>query len=77
MQCRLGCGTGACAGVHAQRAELSFRLKRADMEQLHRLGTEEYYDALEAVVALCGVLHESGWDLSDTVPVALDVYTAS
>ena len=70
MRCRLRCATGAGAGVRPQRAELSFRLKRADIEQLHRPGAEGYYDALEAVVALCGVLHASGWDLSETVQVA-------
>jgi hypothetical protein len=50
------------AGVRAVRAELSFRLKRADMEQLHRPGDGDYYNALEAVVSLCGALHDAGWD---------------
>lgn len=70
MQCRPWRVLGACAGVRAQRAELSFRLKRADLERLHRPGDEGYYDALEAVVALCGTLHDAGWDAGAPMQVA-------
>ena len=44
------------------KAELSFRLKRKDIERVHKSGSKHYYEALNAVIDLCNDLHDEGWD---------------
>lgn len=53
-------------GYAAETAELSFRLKRANIEELHLPGSEHYYDALHVLIGICEKLHDMGWD--DGVP---------
>ena len=50
------------AGKNPIKAELSFRLKREDIERVHKPGSKHYYDSLDAVIDLCNDLHDKGWD---------------
>ncbi len=50
------------AGSGAQNAELSFRVKRKDIEALHNAGDDQYYDAVDEVIRLCDLLHDERWD---------------
>ena len=44
------------------KAELSFRLKRQDIEGIHEPGSKHYYAALNTLIDLCDDLHNEGWD---------------
>lgn len=44
------------------KAELSFRLKREDVEDIHEPGSKHSYDSLDALIDLCNDLHDEGWD---------------
>ena len=60
------------AGESPVKAELSFRLKREDLEQVHEPGSKHYYDSLNALIDLCNDLHDEGWDEDpDTAAKAL------
>ena len=50
------------AGRNPTKAELSFRLKREDIERVHKPGSKHYYDSLNALIDLCNDLHDKGWD---------------
>ena len=50
------------AGSEPVKAELSFRLKRQDIERKHQAGSTKYYQSLNTLIALCNDLHEKGWD---------------
>ena len=60
------------AGSGAQNAELSFRLKRKDIEEVHGAGDDQYYDAVDEVIHLCDLLHDERWD-QDAVAHAADM----
>jgi hypothetical protein len=44
------------------KAELSFRLKRKEIERVYMAGHNHYYDPLKAIILLCNRLHDEGWD---------------
>ena len=48
------------------KAELSFRLKRQDMEEVHEPGSKHYFASLHALIDLCNDLHDKGWDKDST-----------
>ena len=50
------------AGSGAVSADLSFRLKRKDIEAMHTVGDDHYYSAVEEVIKLCELLHDEHWD---------------
>lgn len=50
------------AGSGAVSAELSFRLKRKDIEAVHGAGDARYYNAVDEVIKLCELLHDEHWD---------------
>ncbi|BDA47653.1 hypothetical protein COCOBI_10-5040 [Coccomyxa sp. Obi] len=52
----------ALLGSGAVSAELSFRLKRKDIEAVHSAGDDQYYDAVDEVIKLCELLHDEHWD---------------
>ncbi len=56
------------AGKNPVKAELSFRLKREDIEHVHRPGSKHYYDSLDALIGLCNDLHDKGWDEDPEIP---------
>ena len=60
------------AGSGAQNTELSFRLKRTDIEKVHVAGDDQYYDAGDEVIRLCDLLHDERWD-QDSVAHAAEL----
>ena len=58
------CSAMLCStGSPAVNAELSFRVKRKDIEESrHQRGEDKYYDAVRAAAVLCNLLHDEGWD---------------
>jgi len=50
------------AGYGAQTAELSFRLKRKDIERVHNRDDAQYYEPLDELIKLCNLLHDQHWD---------------
>ena len=51
-------------------AELSFRLKRADIEKVHKPESKHYYSSLDALIDLCNDLHDKGWDEHSNTPAS-------
>ncbi|KAK9905659.1 hypothetical protein WJX75_004045 [Coccomyxa subellipsoidea] len=62
----------ALLGSGAQNTELSFRLKRTDIEKVHVAGDDQYYDAVDEVIRLCDLLHDERWD-QDSVAHAAEL----
>lgn len=69
-ECEESCSFNAGSG--AQNAELSFRLKRTDIEEVHVAGDDQYYDAVDEVIRLCDRLHDERWD-QDSVAHAAEL----
>lgn len=61
------------AGAGPVKAELSFRLKRRDVEEHWKPGSQHYYSSLEALIDLCNDLHDKGWDEHSNAPSAAAV----
>ena len=58
------------AGAGPIKGELSFRLKRLDIEEHWKSGSQHYYSSLDALTDLCNDLHDKGWDEHSKAPSA-------